>query len=192
MKAINIIDDLQKNDQDLEKYKDYFKHLDKASRKSFWIESFSIDNILLKEDLFLDYPEIWVNFDKQDWVDVLRKNSPRPLILETSDSKIWDINNFKDLIVLNKYLKINPFYLLFENKSSFLTEDIKSCFNYGILLSGLFYEPEEYIKELLEDTNLKYSNLIEISNNLKFQGCQERLSDPESLKNWLKEKLSIM
>ncbi|UTX48820.1 hypothetical protein [Chryseobacterium sp. MA9] len=191
MKALDIIDQIQNNNQDLNDYSTFFKNLDKKSKKEFWVESFSIDNILLKEDLFIGLPEIWMNFDKEDWIDVLKENSPRPVIEKNSDSRIWDINNFKDLIILNKYFKINPFDLLLENKDQLTKTDLKSCFNYGILLSGLFYDPEDYIIELLEDSNLKYSDLKENSNKLKLQGCKERLDNPDLLKNWLNEKLEF-
>jgi hypothetical protein len=192
MKALEIIDQIQNNSQDLNNYSKYFKNLDKKSKKEFWVESFSIDNILLKEDLFVDLPEIWMSFDKQDWMDVLKENSPRPVIEKDSNSKVWDINNFKDLILLNKYLKINPFDLLLENKDLFSKTDIKSCFNYGILLSGLFYDAEDYIKEILEDSNLKYSVLKQASNELKLQGCKERLDNPDLLKEWLNKNLDIL
>lgn len=192
MKALEIIDQIQNNCQDLNNYSKYFKNLDKKSKKEFWVESFSIDNILLKEDLFVDLPEIWMSFDKQDWMDVLKENSPRPVIEKDSNSKVWDINNFKDLILLNKYLKINPFDLLLENKDLFSKTDIKSCFNYGILLSGLFYDAEDYIKEILEDSNLKYSVLKQASNELKLQGCKERLDNPDLLKEWLNKNLDIL
>ena len=103
MKAINIIEKIVDNGEYINEYNDYLKRLNKNEKKEFWINSFSIDNIFLKEDLFLNLPGIWEDFDKNDWIDVLKNNSSRSNISEKEDSKIWDNNGFKDLIILNKY-----------------------------------------------------------------------------------------
>lgn len=192
MKAINIIEKIVDNGEYINEYNDYLKRLDKNEKKEFWINSFSIDNIFLKEDLFLNLPGIWEDFDKNDWIDVLKNNSPRPNISEKEDSKIWDNNGFKDLIILNKYLKINPFDLIYENKEEFTLIDVVNCFRYGIIMNSLFYEPEDYLQEAFEDSKLKYSDLMRFSKKLISQNCKERLPDESSLKEWLIEKMILI
>ncbi|WP_265428532.1 hypothetical protein [Chryseobacterium sp. YIM B08800] len=191
MQTINYIKSIIENPKIdyTETLKDYFKN----ETKSIKIETFinaTKEGIITS--IFQSNQELWIDFDKSDWIAVL-KSVDRIDMPETFDIKLINTNCFDDLKLLNKYLKINPFELLFEAKDTIAKEHIIDCFKFGMQFSGLFFEDEAFFKETYDDFwNISYSELKEYSQNLITDGCKKRLDTPEELSSWLEEKIKTI
>ncbi|SEW24194.1 hypothetical protein SAMN05421841_1786 [Chryseobacterium wanjuense] len=190
MSAINFIKmmDSNPNIDYSELYKEYFKQFSKRERIDAFIYSMTLYKVT--KGLFISNTELWIDFTKQDWQEVLIKNTNRPAIPDNPDGRIIDLYEYDDLIILNKFLKINPFSILLENKDKISRNNLLNCLKYGYFMSTFFYQSDEFLVEDFEDfSNISYVEVQEYSKNLITQGCEKRLNTPEELYSWLEEKI---
>lgn len=172
-------------------YKDYFKQFSKKER----IDAFAYSMTMYKvtKSLFITNTELWIDFTKEDWEEILVNNNNRPEISANPDSRIIDLYEYDDLIILNKYLKINPFNILLENKDKMSRDSLLNSLRYGYFMSSFFFQSDEFLIEDLEDfSNISYTELKEYSKKLILEGCENRLDTPEELSSWLEEKIKTV
>lgn len=191
MQAINYLKSIIDNPKIdyTETLKDYFKNETKSNKIEVFINA-TKEGIITS--IFQSNQELWIDFDKSDWIEIL-KSVNRISVFEAFDIKLINTNYFDDLKLLNKYLKINPFQLLFEAKDTIANEKILTCFNFGMQYSGLFFEDESFFKATYDDFwNIPYNELQKYSQQLIEQGCEKRLETPEELYVWLEEKINML
>ncbi|AZA52604.1 hypothetical protein [Chryseobacterium sp. G0201] len=191
MQTINYIKSIIENPKIdyTETLKDYFKNETKSTKIAAFINA---TNEGIITSIFQSNQELWLDFDKSDWIEIL-KTTNRTSVSEVFDVKLINTNCFDDLKLLNKYLKINPFELLFEAKDTIAKENMLNCFKFGMQFSGLFFEDEVFFKETYDDFwNISYNKLKEYSHDLITQGCEKRIDTPEELYSWLEEKIKIV
>lgn len=172
-------------------YKEYFKQFSKRERIDAFIYSMTLYKVT--KSLFISNTELWIDFTKQDWEEILISNNNRPAISNNPDGRIIDLFEYDDLIMLNKILKINPFSILLENKDKISKNNLLNSFKYGYFMSTFFYQSDEFLIEDFEDfSNISYGELEEYSKSLITQGCEKRIDTPEQLYSWLEEKIKII
>lgn len=174
-----------------ELYKGYFKQFSKKERIDAFMYSMTLYKVT--KNLFITNTELWIDFTKQDWEEILINNNNRPKISDNPDSRIIDLYEYDDLVILSKFLKINPFNVLLENKDKISRDNLLNCLKYGYFMSSFFFQSDEFLIEDFEDfSNISYDELNAYSQNLIAQGFEKRLNTPEELSYWLEEKIKTI
>lgn len=87
----------------LEFFSDYSSRLspiDPVSVISFQMKSYPYRYVM---DFILASPFLWKNFSSNEWLDLMRKLSPRPDPFHCNE----EMSEYCDLVFLNRYLQIN-------------------------------------------------------------------------------------
>lgn len=137
----------------------------------FNFQSFDKD---YNEGLLLTLPEIWLDFSKEDWISLVKANSPRPQILQ-GDFRTLNMGNYMDLIFLNAYLKINPIDLSL-NYLSNNKQDLLNILTYSKIYGIYFYpEEEKLIEDFTDFYDLNINDLSLYSDKIIKQGFPKRI-----------------
>jgi|GEM_PF-4963439 len=178
MSDIKVFKDIYEQNK-IKSYSTYFKNFTKNERKKALIDSLSFDHYNTVETIFLTFPQLWKDFSKEDWVDLLKTSIVNIQNLNI-DSRIVNSSNLSFLRLLYSYLNVNSFSILSDTGLS--DSLLKKCYEYGDKYSSLFYKDENLIKEELEDfSNISFKKLKQISESLLTEGFDKIESSPADL-----------
>ncbi|MBB4806930.1 putative nucleic acid-binding OB-fold protein [Chryseobacterium defluvii] len=190
MKAKNYIDLIEeRNTRGFDSVENVFSKFPKDERRDSFLYALSIYH--LPESIFKSNPELWIDFDINDWEYIIINNNDRPEVIE-NDFRLINSQSYDDIKILNKYLNINPFSLLLKIGNSMNKKDLINCFKFGKQYCGTFYEDENFFRDTYEDSwNLSYEDLQTYSKKLLSQGCTKRPENEDELFIWLNNNYDL-
>ena len=142
--------------------------------------------------IFLTLPFMLLDLRIDDWKVIVEHFSPRKLIDERNPFKGINDKDNSDLILLNKYLKINPLDFLFKY-SKLNNEEINKFVIFAKTYSFKFFVDEEELKEDLDTFyNITKVELEKYSKELITQGFVKGFINEDEMMNYLNNEISNM
>ncbi|MFK7002182.1 hypothetical protein [Flavobacterium oreochromis] len=96
----------------------------------------------------LSIPELWSDFEIDDWKTLILKMFPRKTKYIKDDLREINTGNYFDIVLLNRIIGISPFTFIFENKD-IDNEDKKNFYQYVKYYGNTYFYNKE--RELIED-----------------------------------------
>lgn len=136
--------------------------------------------------LLLTFPILWINFSNQDWISLIQSNFPRKKRMREEHFKLINIDGeFTDLIFLQRYLKINPIYILL-NFIKLESEELNNCIEFVKIYGDKFFISDFELKEDLKDFyNIGKNELDLYSLKLINQGFTKGFDTREKFEEYL-------
>lgn len=109
-----------------EYYLSYLPEIKKFGKYDFLVENFGNFTVSSNLSLMLVLPELWNDFNIDDWIELFERNKERPMKIKASQI---DTGKFSDVVFFCKYLELDGIDL-FINYSNSTINDKQAVLNY--------------------------------------------------------------